>query len=170
MKTAKSILAALALVYILTPITASWAADNAKTNVYVDCRCTDPVGHNLCSDFQQKVRESIGYALTDNATSGYGIGVHYSCIDLWNGIDPKLTGNMSVVSVAFTIYAQGLPGEIYEDSSVFRVGKDATAEMSRTIVSALGQIVNANAPFFKKMRATALTPSPTPTPQVKYGE
>ncbi|MGH8014265.1 MAG: hypothetical protein ACREQ4_17385 [Candidatus Binataceae bacterium] len=169
MKTAKSIIAAaLTLACTLTPIVANCAS--AKTNVYVDCRCSDPVGQHLCSDFKQSLRDSIAYALVNNANNGYGIGVHYSCIDLWNGIDPKLAGNMSAVSVAFTIYAQGLPGEMYDDSSVFRVGKDATKEMSRTIVSALGQIVNANAPFFNKMRAAALAPSPTPTPQVKYGE
>ena len=33
------------------------------------------------------------------------------------GVDSKLTGTMSAVSVAFTIYAERLPGEVYEDSS-----------------------------------------------------
>jgi hypothetical protein len=170
LKKARSITAIFLVASLFLSTGIGWAA-SGKTNVYVDCRCTDPVGQRFCAEFKQKVRDSIGYALVDNAASGYGLGVHYSCVDLWNGIDPKLAGNMSAVSVAFTIYAAGLPGEIYEDSSVFRLGKDATAEMSRKILAALDQLVAANTPFFTKMRtAAAASPSPTPTPHVSYGE
>ncbi|MGH7935172.1 MAG: hypothetical protein ACREQN_18680 [Candidatus Binataceae bacterium] len=145
-------------------------AGGGKINLDVECRCADPVGQNFCADFKQKVRDSAGYRLADN-TKAYGLGVHFSCVDLWQGIDNKLAGDMSAVSVAFTIYADSLPGEVYEDSSVFRVGKDATAEMSRKILAAIAQLVNVNAKFFDRMRAPAAAlPTPTATPHVSYGE
>ena len=65
------------------------------------------------------------------------------------GIDSKLTGTMSAVSVTFTIYADRLPGEVYEDSSVFRVGKTATDEMSQRILTAIGQLSTANKTVFE---------------------
>lgn len=145
-------------------------AGSGKINLEVECRCDDPVGKNFCSDFKQKVTESAGYRLTDN-TKGYGLGVHFSCVDLWQGINQKLAGDMSAVSVAFTIYADDLPGEVYEDSSVFRVGKDATPEMSRKILAAIGQLVSVNSKFFDRMRAApASRPTPTITPRVSYGQ
>jgi hypothetical protein len=104
----------------------------------------------------------------------YGIGVHFWCLDLWNGlpgIDKTLTGTMSAVSVAFTIYAPDqLPGEVYEDSSVFRVGKDAADEMSGRILVAVGQLATANKSAFDKIRnppkAASPAPAPTQTPLV----
>jgi hypothetical protein len=138
-------------------------ADGGKTNLNVDCRCPDPVGAEFCSGFKSKVAESPGYSLATNA-NGYGIGIHFSCVDLWQGIDNQLAGRMSAVSVAFTIYSDKLPGEVYEDSSVFRVGKDATAEMSRKIIAAVGQLISLNATFFQHMRAGAPASSPSPVP------
>lgn len=146
------------------------AGDEGRINVAVDCHCPDKVGQNFCSDFKGKVRDSAGYRLLDSI-GGYGMGVHFTCVDLWQGIDNQLSGSMSAVSVAFTIFAENLPGEVYEDNSVFRVGKDATPEMSRQILAALGQLVTLNSSFFERMR-TAAKKSPsssapsgqTPTP------
>ena len=93
------------------------------------------------------------------------MGVHFSCVDMWQGIDSPLAGTMSAVSVAFTIYSDKLPGEVYEDSSVFRVGKDATPEMSRKIITALGQLIGMNSSFFERMRAEAAQkPAASPSP------
>jgi hypothetical protein len=140
-----------------------------KININVACRCTDPVGQNFCKVFKERIEKSIGYQLSDN-TSGYGMGVHFACEDMWTGIDNKLKGRMSAVSVTFTIYSDKLPGEVFEDSSVFRVGKDKVSEMSQQIVTALGQFVGANSSFFESMRAgaqgssaePASSPSPAP--------
>jgi len=88
------------------------------------------------------------------------MGVHFACVDMWKGIDNKLAGRMSAVSVSFTIYSDKLPGEVFEDSSVFRVGKDKAPEMSDQIVIALGQFVSANSSFFESMRAGAPASSP----------
>ena len=66
-----------------------------------------------------------------------------------------MAGKISAVSVAFTIYAEKLPGEVYADSSVFRVGKDTFPEMTAKIVGALGQIVNLNSTLFDKLRNEA---------------
>ena len=93
------------------------------------------------------------------------MGVHFACVDMWKGIQDKLSGRMSAVSVSFTIYSDKLPGEILEDSSVFRVGKDAVPEMSQEIVTALGQLVDANASFFENMRAGAQPASPAASPE-----
>ena len=72
-----------------------------------------------------------------------------------------MAGKISAVSVAFTIYAEKLPGEVYADSSVFRVGKDTFPEMTAKIVGALGQIINLNSTLFDKLRTEA---EATPTP------
>ena len=81
------------------------------------------------------------------------------------GVDSKLTGTMSAVSVAFTIYSDRLPGEVYEDSSVFRVGKEAADEMSDRILAAVGQLATANKTVFEHIRATP-KPVATPTQQI----
>lgn len=135
------------------------ADESAKLNVNVACRCTDAVGQNFCDVFKQKIDKSAGYQLADD-TSGYGMGVHFSCVDLWKGIDDKLVGRMSAISVAFTIYSDKLPGEVFEDSSVFRVGKDKVPEMSDQVVLALGQLVSANSKVFETMRQNAASGSP----------
>jgi hypothetical protein len=152
-----------AAVVIVRPMTSMAAAQDTRTNIDVDCRCSDPVGKNLCSAFKQKVHDSVGYRLASN-TSGFGVGVHFSCVDMWQGIDNQLSGRMSAVSVAFTIYSDKLPGEVYEDASVFRVGKDAVPEMSGQIEAALGQIINLNSKFFDRMRTAGKGPAPAPAP------
>ncbi len=131
---------------------ASAASNPERINVDVDCRCTDPVGQTFCADFKKKVAESAAYKLV-GSTSGYGLGVHLTCVDMWKGIVERLTGHMSAVSVAFTIYAESLPGEMLEDNSVLRVGTDNVGEASRQMVSALGQLVTANSSLFDRLRA-----------------
>jgi len=139
------------------------AADDSRINVAVLCQCTDPVGQDLCKAIRADVLASPAYRLQDTAKQ-YGLGVHLSCTDAWKGINADLTGHMSAVAIAFTIYSQDLPGEVYEDSSVFRVGKDAIAEMSEKITDAIGQLVKANAKFFDHERAaTAASPAKSPT-------
>ena len=133
-----------------------------KINISVACHCPDSVGKDFCTVFKEKIHKSVGYQLAEN-TSGYGMGVHFACVDLWKGIDNKLAGRMSAVSVSFTIYSDKLPGEVFEDSSVFRVGKDKVPEMSEQIVTALGQFVSANTSFFESMRAGAQSASPEPS-------
>jgi hypothetical protein len=135
-----------------------------KININVACRCLDVVGQNFCTVFKEKVQKSVGYQLAES-TSGYGMGVHFACVDMWQGIDNKLAGRMSAVSVSFTIYSDKLPGEVFEDSSVFRVGKDKVPEMSDQIVVALGQLVSANTSFFETMRAGAQPASPAASPE-----
>jgi hypothetical protein len=159
----------VALVLLISPADglAAGSRTTARLSVFVDCHCTDPVGGNFCSAFKDKVRDSAAYRLVDHADA-YGIGVHLWCVDLFSGlpgIDRKLKGTMSAVSVAFTIYADRLPGEVYEDSSVFRVGKDAAGEMSDRILSAVGQLATANKTVFEHIRATP-KPLATPTQQV----
>jgi len=139
------------------------SADTGKIDLAVECHCTDSVGQRLCADFKDKVAASPGYHLTEG-NIGYGIGLHFSCVDLWSGLENGLAGRMSAVSVAFTVYSDKLPGEIYEDSSVFRVGKDATAEMSRKIIAAIGQLVTANETLFRHLREAEQKPSPSPSP------
>lgn len=158
------VIAATALLtLVVSPLpTARVAAGEAgRVDVDVDCHCSDPVGQNFCSTFKQKVKDSAGYHLVDT-TKGFGMGVHFSCVDLWQGIDNQLSGNMSAISVAFTIYADNLPGEVYEDSSVFRIGKDAAPEMSRKILAALGQLVSVNSSILNRMRTTGEEP-PAPS-------
>ncbi len=147
----------------LIPIAEGTSADTGKFDLAVECHCTDTVGQQLCADFKSKVAASPGYQLTEGNT-GYGIGLHFSCVDLWSGLENGLAGRMSAVSVAFTIYSDKLPGEVYEDSSVFRVGKDATAEMSRKIIAAIGQLVTANQTLFNHLREAEQKPSPSPSP------
>ncbi len=143
----------------VSPTNGGAQAADARINVNVTCPCADAVGQNFCAAFKNKIQKSVGYQLADS-TRGYGMGVHFACVDMWNGIDGKLSGRMSAVSVAFTIYSDKLPGEVFEDSSVFRVGKNAVPEMSEKIVTALGQLVTANSSFFESMRAAAQAPSP----------
>lgn len=146
-------------------------ADDSRIDVDVDCHCPDPVGAGFCAAFKEKVSESPGYHLVSSSSSGYGIGVHFSSVDLWEGINASMAGRITAVSVAFTIYSEKLPGEVYADSSVFRVGKNTFPEMTSKIVSALGQIVNLNSNLFNQMRtesenvspsAPALKPAPSP--------
>jgi hypothetical protein len=139
------------------------SADTGKINVAVECHCKDSVGEHLCTDFKDKVSGSPGYQLSEG-NAGYGIGLHFSCVDLWSGLENGLAGQMSAVSVAFTIYSDKLPGEVYEDSSVFRVGKDATAEMARKILTAIGQLVTANETLFQHLREAEQKPPPSPSP------
>jgi hypothetical protein len=141
----------LALSFSATGLAADKAGNTSRINVDVECRCPDPVGQSFCADFKKKVGESAAYKLVDNA-AGYGLGVHFTCVDLWKGLNDRLAGHMSAVSLAFTIYADTLPGELLEDNSVFRVGLNAIPEMSRQIVSALGQIVTANGSLFERLR------------------
>jgi hypothetical protein len=153
------------VVLIVLPSSDFAAGDESKTAVNVDCHCPDAVGQNFCSTFKGKVHDSAGYRLADS-NGGFGIGVHFSCVDLWQGINNQLLGRMSAVSVAFTIYSDKLPGEVLEDSSVFRVGKDATPDMSAKILAAVGQIVSVNSSLFNRLRAAQKSPAPTPTPFV----
>jgi hypothetical protein len=163
LKTLKFISRVLIGLVALIPIAQRSSADTSKFDLAVECHCTDSVGQQLCADFKSKVAASPGYRLSEG-NSGYGIGLHFSCVDLWGGLENGLAGRMSVVSVAFTIYSDKLPGEIYEDSSVFRVGKDATAEMSRKIIAAVGQLVTANETLFQHLREAEQKPSPSPSP------
>ncbi len=160
--------AMLALGLLLFPVHNAIAADdNVRLNIFADCHCSDPVGQSFCSAFKTKVQASAAYRLAEHPDT-YGIGVHLWCIGLFEGlpgIDKKLVGTMSAVSVAFTIYSDRLPGEVYEDSSVFRVGKDAADEMANRIVAAIGQLATANKTVFEHIRETP-KPSATPTPKI----
>jgi hypothetical protein len=163
LKTLRLIFAAAALTLTLgVALPINLAASDSRIDVAVDCHCPDPVGAGFCAAFKQKVAESPGYHLVANSSSGYGIGVHFSSVDLWQGINAEMSGRITAVSVAFTIYADKLPGEVYADSSVFRVGKGTFPEMSGKIVGALGQIVNLNASLFNQMRTDAEKASPPP--------
>lgn len=159
------ILAAVILA-LLSLGTALPSTTDSRIDVAVDCHCPDPVGAGFCAAFKQKVSASPGYRLVANTSTGYGIGVHFSSVDLWQGINSELSGRITAVSVAFTIYAEKLPGEVYADSSVFRVGKDTFPEMSAKIVGALGQIVNLNSNLFNQMR-TESEKNPAPGPVLK---
>lgn len=157
----------LALVLLIAPASARAAGVDNRLSVMVDCHCSDAVGGDFCSALKDKVKGSTAYRLVDHADA-YGIGVHLWCVDLFTGLPgvaSKLAGTMSAVSVAFTIYSDRLPGEVYEDSSVFRVGKGATDEMSERILSAVGQLATANKTVFEHMRAP-LKPAATPTQQI----
>lgn len=140
-----------------------------RTNVAITCHCTDAVGQALCDSIRKEILASKTYRADDNLKQ-YGLGVHLSCTDAWQGINADLTGHMSAVAIAFTIYAPDLPGEVYEDSSVFRVGKDAIDEMTEKIVDAVGQLVKTNAKIFAHERAAAAAsskpagPSPSAVP------
>jgi hypothetical protein len=161
-----AIIGTLVLLVLSLPAVSRAAGNDTQLSVFVDCHCSDAVGGDFCSALKDKVKDSTAYRLVDHADA-YGIGVHLWCMDLFTGlpgIDSKLTGTMSAVSVAFTIYADRLPGEVYEDSSVFRVGKDATDEMSDKIVAAVGQLATANKTVFEHIRAT---PKPVATPTVR---
>jgi hypothetical protein len=163
LKTPKSIPALVISLSALFALAPRSSADSAKINLAIECHCTDSVGRHLCTDVKDRVTASPGYQLSEGST-GYGIGLHFSCVDLWEGLENGLAGRMSAVSVAFTIYSDKLPGEIYEDSSVFRVGKDATEEMSRKIIAAVGQLVNANETLFQHLREAEHKPSASAPP------
>jgi hypothetical protein len=163
LKTLKNSTRLLIGLLALLPIAHLSNADTSKIDLAVDCHCTDSVGEHLCVDFKSKVAASPGYRLTEG-NSGYGIGLHFSCVDLWSGLENGLAGRMAAVSVAFTIFSDKLPGEVYEDSSVFRVGKDATGEMSRKIMAAIGQLVSANEALFQHLREAERKPSPPSPP------
>jgi hypothetical protein len=163
LKTFKFILRLLVALLPLIPIAEGTSADTGKFNLAVECRCADSVGKQFCAEVKDKIAASPDYRLS-GGNSGYGIGLHFSCVDLWVGLENGLVGRMSAVSVAFTIYSDKLPGEIYEDSSVFRVGKDATAEMSRKIIDAVGQLKTANETLFQHLREAEQKPSPSPSP------
>jgi hypothetical protein len=159
----------LALLLLIFPAAGGAAGDapDTKLSVFVDCHCSDPVGGDFCSALKDKISDSSAYRLVDH-TDAYGIGVHLWCVDMFTGlpgVESKLTGTMSAVSVAFTIYADRLPGEVYEDSSVFRVGKDAGDEMSQKILAAVGQLATANKTVFEHIRATP-KPAAVPTQQI----
>jgi hypothetical protein len=155
----------LALLSVSAPSRA--AGNDNRLSVFVDCHCSDAVGGDFCTALKNQVKDSAAYRLVDHADA-YGIGVHLWCVDLFTGmpgVAAKLSGTMSAVSVAFTIYSDRLPGEVYEDSSVFRVGKDATDDMSQKVLAAVGQLATANKSVFEHMRATPKAAA-TPTQQV----
>lgn len=161
-------LVAAALLISPAPGRAAGGAADTRLGVFVDCHCTDQVGEDFCEAVKDKVKDSTAYRLANHVDT-YGIGVHLYCIDMFSkiaGVDSKLNGTMSAVSVAFTLYAvDRLPAEVYEDSSVFRVGKDATDDMAQSLLTAVGQIVAANKAVFEKIRAPekpAATVAPTP--------
>src|SRR6202162_6476975 len=158
---------ALALLVFPAQARAAGPATDSKLSIFVDGHCSDPVGGDFCSALKDKISDSSAYRLVDH-TDAYGIGVHLWCVDMFTGlpgVESKLTGTMSAVSVTFTIYSDRLPGEVYEDSSVFRVGKDAADEMSQKILAAVGQLATANKTVFEHIRATP-KPAATPTQQV----
>jgi hypothetical protein len=141
-----------------------------RTNVYVECHCDDPVGEKFCGTFQNAVSGSDEYTLASSSTSGYGIGVHFACVDMFKGINDPMAGHMSAVAVAFTIYSEKLPGEVFADTSVFRVGQDAGDKMSDKILDAVGQIAKLNASVLSKMapqakESPAAKPKAQPSPE-----
>ena len=138
------------------------AAGPQRISVYVDCHCEDAVGQKFCSAFKDDVDHSDDYRLVVNTSTGDGVGVHFASVDMFKGIQEDLAGHMSAVSVAFTIYSERLPGEIFADTTVFRVGQDKSGEMSDKILDAVGQIVKLNENVFKNMESTpAAKPSAT---------
>src|SRR5271155_5790700 len=163
---ASIVMLALSLVILPARARAAGPEADAKLSVLVDCHCSDPVGGDFCGALKDKIKDSSAYRLVDH-TDAYGIGVHLWCVDMFTGrpgFVAKLTGTIFAVSVAFTIYADRLPGEVYEDSSLFRVGKEAADEMSERILTAIGQLATANKSVFEKIRAT---PKPAAAPTIK---
>ncbi|HZC46446.1 MAG TPA: hypothetical protein VE243_08210 [Candidatus Acidoferrum sp.] len=155
------------LLLILSTQTRAAGSDD-RMSIFVDCHCQDAVGGDFCAAFKDKLKSTPAYQLVDK-TDTYGIAVHLWCIDLFAkmpGVDSKLSSTMSAVSVAFTLYSDRLPGEVYEDSSVFRVGKDATDQMAQSLLTAVGQIVTANKSVFEHIRATPKAPAAAPTQRV----
>jgi hypothetical protein len=164
----KSIIAAGAFVLAVLatlPQVVRAAGTPARINVYVDCHCEDAVGQKFCATFKDDVDHSDDYRLVANTAGGYGVGVHFASVDLFKGINDPLAGHMSAVAVAFTIYSDRLPAEIFADTSVFRVGQDASGQMSDKILDAVGQIVKLNASVFSNIEATPAAPKPTAAPQ-----
>lgn len=166
----KSIVAAGVLAIAVTaafPALGRTAGTPTRTNVYVDCHCEDAVGQKFCSTFKDDVDHSDDYRLVANTSGGYGVGVHFASVDLFKGINDPLAGHMSAVSVAFTIFSDRLPGEIFADTTVFRVGQDASGQMSDKILDAVGQIVKLNASVFTNMAASPSPPVVKPTASPK---
>jgi len=163
----KSAISLAMLILTIVAIPAGAGAGSDRLSIFADCHCSDPVGVAFCADFKTKVQASTAYRLVEKPDA-YGIGVHFWCVDLFDGlpgVDKKLVGSMTAVSDAFTIYSDRLPGEVYVDSSVFRVGKGATDEMSQNVLTAVGQLSTANKNVFENIRATP-KPAPAPTPMV----
>ncbi len=161
----------LAVIFIIALFTASSvqarAAGPERTNVYVECHCDDPVGRKFCGTFENAVSGSDEYTLASSSTSGYGIGVHFACVDMFKGINDPMAGHMSAVAVAFTIYSEKLPGEVFADTTVFRVGQNAGDEMSDKILDAVGQIAKLNASVLSKMAPASAAAKPSPAPKPK---
>jgi hypothetical protein len=169
----KSTLSAVILAIALVPawsIHAMAAGGPERTNVYVECHCDDPVGRKFCGTFENAVSGSDEYTLASSSSTGYGIGVHFACVDMFKGINDPMAGHMSAVAVAFTIYSERLPGEVFADTSVFRVGQNAGNEMADKILDAVGQIAKLNANVLSKMApAAAAKSSPTPKAELSPG-
>jgi hypothetical protein len=146
--------AAVILTGVLAIIPRALAAGPQRINVYVECHCEDAVGQKFCSTFKDDIDHSDDYRLVVNTSTGDGVGVHFSSVDMFKGIQEDLAGHMSAVSVAFTIYSDRLPGEIFADTTVFRVGQDKSGEMSNKILDAVGQIVKLNENVFKNIEST----------------
>jgi hypothetical protein len=159
----KAIFAAVVFlgVAMLLPRAARAAGAPERLQVYVDCHCPDAIGQKFFATLKDKISASAEYRLA-SGTSGYGIGVHLSSIDFFQGIDDKLAGHIAAVSVAFTIFSDRLPGEVYSDASVFRVGQDASEEAADRILDAVGQIAKLNQTVLSKMAPTAAPAKPTP--------
>jgi hypothetical protein len=138
------------------------AGPDTRTNIVVSCQCTDEVGQDLCKAIRTDIAAVPAYRLQDT-TKQYGLALHLSCRDALEGIKTDAVGHISAVAIVFTIYSQDLPGEVYEDSSVFRVGKDAVDDMSGKIKDAVGQLIKVNAKFFDHERAAAGAPVAKPT-------
>ena len=159
-------IATLALILMFAPQARAAGNDtDSRLSIFVDCHGKDAVGADFCTAFRDKVKTSSAYRLVDH-TDAYGLAVHLWSVDLFAripGIDSKLDGTMAAVSVAFTLYSDRLPGEVYEDSSVFRVGKGATDDMANNLLSAVGQIATANKSVFEHIRET---PKIEATPKV----
>jgi hypothetical protein len=149
-----AIAAAFSLAALCAARSARAAGAAPPLDVVVDCHCPDVVGQKFCAALKDRIGATKSFHLA-TAASGLGMAVHVSSIDMWRGINDQLIDRMSAISVAFTIFSDQLPGEIYEDSSVFRVGIDATGEMSGKIVAALSQIETVNAVSLAQLRAAA---------------
>jgi hypothetical protein len=157
---------AIILPLIILPRGLALAAADNRINVVVSCQCADEVGQDLCKALRADIAAAPEYRLMQDTTKQYGLGVHLACTDMLKGIKEDATGHMSAVGITFTIYSQDLPGEVYEDSSVFRVGKDAVDDMSGKITDAIGQLIKVNTKFFEHERTAATAPAaaaPRPT-------
>ncbi len=115
-------IAMLLLGILAVPRDAKSAGDESRLSVFADCHCTDPVGLDFCSDFKTKVKDSASYRLVERPDA-LGIGVHFWCLDLWNGlpgIDKTLTGTMSAVSVVSPVSTRRLRAQCRQYPSHLR--------------------------------------------------